>query len=149
MDLEANTSDEQHDRRQQQDEALIELLAAGANYANAGQAVGVSARTVRRRMTDEAFATRVAERRGELLAVVTGQALSRSERALEVLFEIADSAKDPKYRVSAALGLISASLRLRRETDLAHEIASLKRAMEAIKAEKIGSGIKEDEDGDT
>jgi hypothetical protein len=68
-----------------QDEVIMAALAACADYATAGQAAGVSERTVRRRMADPSFAAEVSRRRGERVSTLPGRLLDSSELAVGVI----------------------------------------------------------------
>lgn len=72
-------------RRGARDDVLVEMLAAGHSYGEAAGVAGCSARTVARRMGDEAFRDRVALRRGELVAEITGTLADLGRVAVGVL----------------------------------------------------------------
>jgi hypothetical protein len=58
--------------REAQDEIIVEALASGMGYPDAGKLGGVTGRTISRRMEDPEFRARVSRRRGERVAQVTG-----------------------------------------------------------------------------
>jgi len=72
-------------RREAQDELIVEALAAGRSYGEAGELAGCSGRTVARRMGDAEFARRVADRRGERVVSVAGQLTSLGSEAVAAL----------------------------------------------------------------
>lgn len=71
------------------DEQLIAALASGATHAAAGEAAGISERTVRRRLADPEFRTRLrdAQERAldEALGRLAGGAVAAVERLLLML----------------------------------------------------------------
>lgn len=84
-DESAEPGTEAQGRRVHQDELVVAALAGGRCYEEAGAAAGVSARTVRRRMAEPAFAAAVSARRGERVAAVTGQLVAAGSDAITVI----------------------------------------------------------------
>ena len=103
-------------RRAFEDEALIDVLSTGVAYAAAGAVVGLSERSVRRRMTNPLFVAAVARRRGERLAEVTGQVSALAVRAVEVL-EHALEDDNQAFRLRAAQMVLTLTRHLRTEVD--------------------------------
>ena len=75
------TDTETERRRAAGDDVLLDALAAGLSYVEAGALAGVSARTARRRLTDPDFASHLARRRAARVSDVTGRLTVGSERA--------------------------------------------------------------------
>ena len=115
-------------RRQDQDEIIIDALARGLSYSQAGELAGASARTVRRRMTDEAFAREVRTRRTERVSAVTGQLVTGSEEAVGVLMQCLGAEEDG-VRIRAATLLLQHSERYRAQSDLQAEVAEIRRML--------------------
>ena len=122
----AKRSSEDQQRRAAQDDILVEALASGHSYREAGELAGVNARTVARRMTDQEFVRRVSDRRGERVAEVTGKLVSASSDAVRVIHEQCLEAERPADRLRAAQLLLSLSVRFRHE----HELEERLRAVE-------------------
>ena len=115
-------------RRQDQDEIVIDALARGLSYGRAGELAGVSPRTVRRRMADEAFAREVRTRRTERVSAVTGQLVTASEEAVGVLMQCLGAEKDG-VRIRAATLLLQHSERYRAQSDLQADVAEIRRML--------------------
>jgi hypothetical protein len=114
------------------DDVLIEGLAHGLSYSQAGDVAGVSARTVQRRMAELGFAARVAQRRDELANQLIGGLALLSTRALEVLREELDSGNRAADRIRAA-GLVLAQFqRLRDAADLEARLRHLEAELTAL-----------------
>ena len=95
------------------DDVLIEALATGSTYREAGATVGVGARTVSRRLEDPDFAVRVTKRRAEMaeetkarIRQVASARVNGVLRAQEVLVELLDN-EDPRVQLAAARELHS------------------------------------------
>jgi predicted hydrolase (HD superfamily) len=67
------------------DEFILGGLAAGLTHAEAGELAGVSAKTVQRRLRDDAFAAEVGRRRAEQVERITGRLTELSVRAVATL----------------------------------------------------------------
>ncbi len=122
-------------RRDQADEVLVEALARGLTYAAAGELARVSARTVRRRVSDATFATRVAQRRGERLGEVTGALAGLAERAVAALGDCLDAAR-PADRIRAANSVLSQLHHFSDAVDLEHRL----REVEQTPGDTSGQG---------
>ena len=116
---------ELENRRESQDERLIEALAAGRSYPEAGALAGVSGRTVARRMTEVSFARRVADRRGEQVVAIAGRITSLASEAVDAVRDCLD---DPSARVrlAAARLLLDWALKVRQGEDLALAVAEIR-----------------------
>ena len=117
------------------DEALIEVLANGVTYAEAGPLVNRSERTVRRRMTDEAFATAVAERRRERLGELTGRLTGVATDAVAVL-EACLTDELTGYRIRAAQTVLNMALRYRSAADLEARVDATERRLDAMEEDQ-------------
>jgi hypothetical protein len=106
------------------DEVLVEALANGSSYAEAGDLAGVSARTVRRRMSDPTFSAEVAKRRNERLGVVSGRLSQLAERALDVL-EGALASERAGEALRAADMVLSLDRRYREQVDFAARLLAV------------------------
>jgi len=113
--------------RPDKDALIVAALAAGASYADAAKAAGVSKTTVARRMSDRDFRARVSEERERVIDRVRGVLTDGSLRAAEALVGIATQGKSESARVAAASRLLDITLRRRSGVDAfaKHEVAAL------------------------
>jgi hypothetical protein len=110
------------------DEILIEALASGATYAEAGALAKKAPRTVRRRMTDSDFAAAVSARRGERVSRITGMLVDPGEEALQVLR--AGLGHEEIYpQLRAAQIVLSLSLRYRAANELEERLTIVERRL--------------------
>lgn len=121
----AKKSGDDQQRRAAQDDILVEALASGLPYREAGELAGVTSRTVARRMTDPGFVRRVSERRGERVAEVTGQLVSASVDAVRVIREQCLDAERPADRLRAASLLLTLGLKFRHEHELEERLRNV------------------------
>jgi hypothetical protein len=87
--------------------AAIAALLAQPNLTAAASSCGISERTLRRWMTNKAFASRYEKERGKLFVGIVDLLKSECSSAVQVLVTIASDGKSPAAsRVSAASRLI-------------------------------------------
>jgi len=86
--------------REATNEILIEALASGRSYTQAGELAGVTSRTVARRMADPAFARQVSERRAAWAMRTAGELVSMGSEAIAVLRELLVDAERPAELVA-------------------------------------------------
>jgi hypothetical protein len=115
-------------RRAAQDELIIEALAAGLSYADAGASARVTARTVGRRMSEPEFAARVSQRRGERVSEITGALTTMSHDAIDVLRETMADGK-PGDQLRAAHLTLTLMSKFRSETEMEQRLASVERQL--------------------
>lgn len=120
------------------DRELARLLAAGATAARAGESVGLSERTVRRRLADPAFLDLVdAERTEHVERIIDGLTLV-ARRAITVLSEILDGEQvPPAVKVSAARVTLTSVLGWRDQLELDRRLADVERALRARRLEVV------------
>jgi hypothetical protein len=87
----------------------------------------VSARTVRRRMSDPEFAARVHQRRGQRVGEVTGVLVGLARRAVATL-EACMDAERPSDRIRAAQAVLGELHRFRDQHDLEDRLLLLEQA---------------------
>jgi hypothetical protein len=68
-----------------QNELIAELLGQGWTHQRVADSVGVSSKTVQRRMSDSAFSSVVSERRRERFGQLSGQILTAGDGPMDVL----------------------------------------------------------------
>jgi hypothetical protein len=108
----------------EKDSLLATALAAGANAPDAAEQLGLSLRTVRRRLEDPDFRRLVAELRAEMVASALGfmtDNLTRAARSVAGLLE----APEPHIRLRAARTMLSLTLRMREAVDLDTRLSEL------------------------
>lgn len=108
------------------DELIITALASGATQAEAGRSAGVSDRTVRRRLEDEAFVEQVRKTRTELISQAGGRAASLVGNAVAVFQELLGSDNET-IRLRAAQAVIDTGRRLVTDSDIAGRLDHLER----------------------
>lgn len=91
--------------RSPEDELMITCLAEGWTHRQAANHVGVSTKTVQRRMADPDLAAAVAGRRRERVGQLSGQLISATDAAVAVLVNTLDHG-DPKVSMRAATSIL-------------------------------------------
>src|SRR5262249_48977538 len=104
--------------------ALAQALALGASTSDAAQQVGISDRTVRRKLARPAFRKLVAELRCQLFAASLGRMAENLSRASDSLAALLDES-DPAVRLRAARAILSLSMRLRDSVDVSDRLNEL------------------------
>ena len=110
------------------DEALAAELAAGASQTEAARRLGVSARTVRRRLEESSFQARVRALRAarvQQIADRLGGAATAAVATLERLL----SAGSESVQLGAARALLDAALGWRQAGELEERIAAVETAL--------------------
>ena len=110
----------EHKELSDQDELIADLLGQGWTHRSVADSVGVSSKTVQRRMSDPAFSMVVSERRRDRFGQLSGQLLTAGEGAMDVL-TVALQSEDPKVSLQAAGLILSHGHRYNRVLD-EHEI---------------------------
>ncbi len=123
-------------RRAAGDEVLLDALAAGLSYVEAGALAGVSGRTARRRLTDPGFASALARRRAARVSDVTGRLTVGSERAVQVLLDALDS-EVAGERLRAAELILNLGRRFRMDTDVDLRLATLEAGRPPVTADVV------------
>ena len=91
------------------DEIVAAALASGKTHREAGEAAGVSERTVRRRLEQPEFRTRVSEQRTELVGFVADRLAGLAPEAVETMYSLMSEDNPPGVRCKAALAILSSS----------------------------------------
>lgn len=105
------------------------LLAQGTSCDKAGEAVGVTGRTIRRWREDPAFEAQVREARRAILDEAVAALGAAAREAVDTL-RAALTEDSPAIRVRAALGIISALPGLSEHAELNERIAALEAAID-------------------
>ena len=116
---------------------MIACLAEGWTHQRVAEQVGVSTKTIQRRMGEPSFAAAVSRRRRERIEQLTGQLITASDGAVGVLQDLLSS-NDPKIQLRAAtvtLGQASRFHQVEQERELARRQDELERRLqEAVNA---------------
>jgi len=92
--------------RDPKDELIVDALATGATYADAGKTAKVSPRTVRRRMEDPEFRADVNAARRERIQSIRGRLAVAGVDGVAVLAQLASEAASESVRLGAARALV-------------------------------------------
>jgi len=103
---------------------LVLALAAGASVAAAARKMGCSARTVFRRLEDEAFRRQVAAARGRIVSRATSMLAQTSIRAVATLRKLLEN-ENPSVKRMAARSVLDALARLSGQGDIEERVAEL------------------------
>ncbi|MFO0801411.1 MAG: hypothetical protein U0804_28425 [Gemmataceae bacterium] len=128
-----------HRGRRGADERLAALLAAGRTVREAADEAEVSERTAHRRQADPAFAARVAELRGQMVAAATGRLADGLGEAVGVLRALL-AHDNPAVRLRAAAKLVELGVKLVVAADEARRLAVLEEQMDRLDADAAGPG---------
>jgi hypothetical protein len=106
-----------HRGRKIADDLLATALAAGATTAEAAERSGLSARTVRRRMTDKAFMAGVDALRAEMTSRALGKLADGMAGAADVLRDLLGAERE-SVRLGAARSVLEMGARLREAVEV-------------------------------
>lgn len=109
------------------DALIVASLAAGGSYPTAASRAGVSERTVRRRLAEPEFASRVDGERSAFVERTAAQLLGGTDEAVAALRDLVRTGP-PAVRVRAALGLLSAAASWRETSDVEARLGALESA---------------------
>lgn len=112
-------------RRAVQQELVLEALAAGESYGQAGARAGVTGKTVQRWMRDPGFSRQLSDRRGARLSEVTGLLLDATTDAVRVIRQECQHAEKASDRLRAAALLLSMATRMREKLDVEARVAEI------------------------
>ncbi|HVK09818.1 MAG TPA: hypothetical protein VM597_13665 [Gemmataceae bacterium] len=113
-----------HRGRGNADDPLAAALAAGRTVRDAAATAGVSERTAYRRLADEAFATRVAHLRGQMIGRAAGRLADAMGEASDVLRALLASG-DEHVRHKAGVKVIELGLKVAEVAELERRVAAL------------------------
>src|SRR5690242_16568538 len=97
-------------RTHETDDLIVDALAAGMTYAEAGATAGVSGRTVRRRMDHRDFRNAVFAARDARLEQLRRKVVEAVPAALRVLQQISEHGASESARVASARAIVSFGL---------------------------------------
>jgi hypothetical protein len=119
--------------RENADSALIAALAAGVAVPQAAEQVGVSARTVYRRLKSGAFRARMDQARTETVNRIVGQLAETGSKAVEDLKALAASAASESVKLGALRTLLEYLFRGHEQYTLAWQMEELKKQIDEVK----------------
>jgi transposase-like protein len=103
---------------------LVLALASGASVAAAARKTGCSARTLFRRLEDEAFRRQIARARTQLVTRATSMLAQTSIRAVATLRKLLND-QNPSVKRMAARGVLDALARLSGQGEIEERVAEL------------------------
>jgi hypothetical protein len=133
------SDDSQMSEREAFEEQLLGFLVAGWTHDDAAHALGVSTKSVQRRVGDRVFAAKLGQRRAVKASALTSRLDSITDRAVDVIVESFES-EVPAVRLRAADLALSWSARMRRELDLEARVARLEQ-VDVPDGGGVGSGV--------
>src|SRR5262245_59922366 len=119
---------------------LLLALATGATVVAAARQVGLTERTVYRRLEDPTFKQRIATTRHDMIQRATGMMLATSVEACKTLLNLLGSSHPATVRLGAGRATLELGIRMREEVDLAERVAVLERQMATPKLRIIEAG---------
>ena len=103
---------------------LALVLAAGATVTAAAAELGISRKTVQRKLAKPVFRRRVAELRAQLFGEALGRIADSLTRATDSLAALLDS-NDPAVRLRAAAAILSLGMKMRDSVDVSDRLSEL------------------------
>jgi hypothetical protein len=109
------------------------MLAAGKTVRETALKVGVSERTIHRRLDDPAFVRRVKDLREQMVGRALGRLSASTGRAAAVLRRLLGSDK-PEIQLKAARAVLELTLRVHDQVELADRLAEIEKQLQKRKA---------------
>jgi hypothetical protein len=126
--------------RKNADAALVAGLAAGLSVARAAERAGVSERTARRRLQDDAFKARVERARVGLLDKVVARLTALGATAVRTLNDLMKAGVGDNIRLGAARATLEHMFRGFDEVGLLKQVAELRQSLEELRNGDEGVG---------
>jgi len=121
------------DGRKQGDAALVAGLAAGLSVAKAAERAGLSERTARRRLKDDAFKARVERARARILDRVVARLTALGATAVRTLGDLMKDGAGENVRLGAARATLEHMFRGFDEVGLLKQIEALRKQLQEAK----------------
>lgn len=112
-----------------QDVMILELLVEGRTHADVARAVGVSTKTVQRRVHDDEFAARLRQRRRARIEAITIRLVGAGDQAVATLVASMES-EGERVRIQASRILLELASRFDRAATLTEFAGRLERLEE-------------------
>jgi hypothetical protein len=120
--------------RHNEDSKLIELLGRGVTKAEAARQLGMSSRTVSRRLEHPGFNAQVVQFRAGLLESATGRLASLADAALDSLQSLLSNTTTASVRLQASKCVLETLLRYRESLNLEARIVTLESRLQTEEA---------------
>ncbi len=118
--------------RKKADMPLLVVLACGATVEQAAKQVGLSERTVYRRLADPAFQRSLAEVRSDMVTRTSGTLTATGAEAVRTLVTLLNPEVVANVRLGAARAVLEMGIRLREVADLEQRILDLEAQVDAL-----------------
>ena len=115
--------------KQRIDEPLLIALACGSTVDNAAKTLGVSSRTVQRRLADPEFQKRLTEMKSDMVGRAAGMLTAGSLEAVKMLMLLQQPTQPPTVRLGAARTVLELGIKMRLSLDVDKRIAMLEQQM--------------------
>ena len=112
-------------KRKKLTQELLTALACGATPAQAAAKVGLSQRTVYRRLLDVGFRQEVEQLRTETVRRSSGMLTAASLEAIKTVLELLQSSKSDSVRLGASRTIFEYGVKLREFTEIQERLADL------------------------
>jgi site-specific recombinase XerD len=107
------------------DESLLKLLACGATVESAARKLGVTERTVYRRLTKPGFKERLRALRNDIAERNANTASALATEALKTLLDLMSPGQPPTVRLRACDTLLRSGIKLQEHADLTKRVTAL------------------------
>jgi hypothetical protein len=107
------------------DEKLLMVLACGATVEAAARTVGVSDRTVYRRLKDAAFRRKLQDLRADMVQRTSGALTAAGAEAVRTLLGLLKEATPGSVRLGAARAVLEWGVKLRENVELEERLQAL------------------------
>jgi tRNA A37 N6-isopentenylltransferase MiaA len=124
-----------HQGRRNADEAMLMALACGSTVENAAVKVGVSPRTVHRRLKKHAFRVRLAKLKAEMNQRIASMLTATGLESVKTLHSLQEKTQPPAVRLGAARAVLELGIRYRESADLEERLVTLARQMKPGKCQ--------------
>lgn len=104
---------------------LLLILACGATIEQAASQVGLSERTIYRRLADPDFRRRLAETRADMIQRTSGTLTATSAEAVRTLVTLLNPKEPPNVRLGAARAVLELGIKVREAADLENRMIEL------------------------
>jgi hypothetical protein len=120
--------------RKASDDALATVLACGATVESAARTVGISVRTVHRRLASAEFQKRLACIRKDMVDRTTAALTGVGMESVRTLIALQDASMPPAVRLGAARAALDLGVKFRESQELAERIALLEARLESVES---------------
>ena len=114
------------------DDVLLIALACGATVEKAASQAGVSVSTVKRRLGDPAFRTRLRGVRSEIVERATGILTASAMESAKTLLELQKASTAAAVRLGAARSVLEMGMKLREVVDIEERLSALEQRLGGV-----------------